>query len=81
LIVRLSHPWKWHRTRDVLDTEDGDLTEGEALRLIRGGIARDVDELIGAGEGGWYSVKLSDGKTKRYRGRANAIRALRRDAW
>lgn len=81
MIIRLSHPWRWHRTRDVLDTDAGDLTEGEARRLIRGGIARDVDELLGEGAGGWYELTLSDGNTKRYRGRAAAIRALRRDAW
>lgn len=81
MIIRLSHPWRWHKTRDVLDTEAGDLTDGEARRLIRAGIARDVDELIGSGDGGWYLVPLSGGKTKRVRGRAAAIKALRRDAW
>lgn len=81
MIVQLSHPWRWHRTRDILDTEAGDLTEGEARALISGGIARNVDDLIGEGEGGWYDVPLSDGTTKRVRGRPAAVRALRRDAW
>lgn len=79
--VRLSHPWRWHRTLDVLDTDAGDLTEAEARRLIRGGIARDVAELIEHTGGGWYTVKLSGGKTARVRGEAAAIRALERDAW
>lgn len=81
MIIRLSHPWRWHKTRDVLDTDADDLTEGEARRLVSGGIAVDVDELIGEGEGGWYTVPLSGGKTKRVRGRDKAVRALRRDAW
>lgn len=81
MIIRLSHPWRWHRTLDILDTDNSDLTEGEARALIGGGIARDVDDIIGPGEGGWYDVPLSDGNTKRVRGRAAAIRTLRRDAW
>lgn len=79
MIVRLSHPWRWHRTRAVLDTEGGLITEDEARALIHGGIARDVEDLIENLGGGYYVVTLSGGKTKKVRGKPAAIKALKRD--
>ncbi len=79
MIVRLSHPWKWHLVRDVLDTEAGDLTDAEARRLIHGGIAVDVDTILAPVGGGVFEVQLRAGP-RRVRGRARAILALKEDA-
>lgn len=75
--IRLSHPWQWHRTLDVLEV-GVDLTAAEARRLIRGGIAVDVADLIRPRGGGWFDVDLSDGNTTKAHGFADAIRELRK---
>ena len=79
MIVRLNHPWSWHKTLDVLDTEAGDLTEDEAAHLVRIGHAVDVDTLIEDLGGGWLEVRLQY-ETRKVRGRDAAIRALRVDS-
>ena len=82
MILRLSHPWKWHHTRDILDTDrpaDG-ITEAEARRLIRGGIARPIEDVVEDLGGGWYQVPLSGGKSEKVQGLKAAVRLLRRDA-
>lgn len=79
MIVRLSHPWRWHKTRDVLDTTAGDLTDAEASKLVRVGYARDVADLIEPLGGGWVTVQLSDGPRK-VQGHDAAIAALREDS-
>lgn len=79
MIVRLSHPWKYHHTRDLLDTDRGELTTREAAKLIRAGYAVDVDTLIEAGAGGWVTVTTSAGP-QRVQGREKAIELLRADS-
>lgn len=79
MIVRLNHPWKYHHTLDVLDSDGPHLTLDEARALTRTGYATDVDELITPTGGGWVVVALQAGP-KKVRGTAAALRALRRAA-
>lgn len=80
MIIRLSHPWKWHLTRDILDTEDGDLTEPEARKLVRSGRARALESIVTDVGGGWYEVPLRSGKVKKVQGLAKVKKLLRREA-
>lgn len=80
MIVRLSHPWRWHHIRDILDTDRDPITEIEARALIRGGIARNVDDILEDVGGGWFAVPRPDGTTDKVRGHKTAVRMLRRDA-
>lgn len=80
MIIRLSHPWKYHHTLDLLDTETGDLSERDAKRLIRAGYAVDVENLLVPGAGGWYVVPLSDGTETKVQGRDAALAAMREDS-
>lgn len=75
----LSHPWRHHRTRDVLEV-GVDLDPVEARQLVRGGIARDVGDVIRPTGGGWYAVPVSDGNTKRVQGLTRALDLLRDEA-
>jgi hypothetical protein len=79
VIVRLSHPWKYHHTLDVLDTDAGDLTEPEARRLINAGFALDFDTIARPAGGGYFEVDFVAG-TRRVRGRPAVLKALRREA-
>lgn len=81
MIIRLSHPYQWHKTLDILDTDHDDITEEEARRLIRGGIAKPIEDVVEDNGGGWYTVPVGPGKTKKVQGLDRAVRALKRAAW
>ncbi len=71
--VRLSHPWRWHNTLDVVDVPDD-----EAARLIRSGTARPVSDLITPVGGGMFSVELANPRrTIRRRGYDAALLSIK----
>lgn len=80
MLVILSHPWRWHHPRDVLDTARGQLTEAEAANLVRAGYAQTFDQRVRPLGGGWLEVVLADGNLVKVQGRQAAERALRKDA-
>ena len=53
--IRLSHPWNHCEPLAVLE-----LPAGEAARLIRAGVAVDIDTLVVHTGGGWYDVTLAN---------------------
>lgn len=70
--LRLSHPWRWHNTLDVVDVPDD-----EAVRLVRSGTARPVTDLITPAGGGMFTVELANPRrVVRRRGYGAALAAL-----
>lgn len=71
--VRLSHPWRWHNTLDVVD-----VTPDQAAQLTRSGTARPVSELITPAGGGMFTVELANPRRiVRRRGYDAAVAALK----
>lgn len=79
MIIRLSHPWSYHKTRDILTAPD-DLSEGQARALVSGGAARRLEDIVTDLGGGWYEVPLRNGKTKKVRSLDAAVKILKRQA-
>jgi hypothetical protein len=78
MIVRLNHRWKDRYPRELLDTEAGDLTEQEAVSLTEGRYAATLGQVMREGPKGTWTVDLAAG-SKKVKGRAKAIAALRAD--
>jgi len=85
MLIRLNVAYRWHRPRDILDTEDpiNELDAGTVNRLLRRRYATDVEDIITPLGGGMFEVYVSDGKggrTERVRGRDRALKLLRKAA-